>query len=81
MKIRKKEKYYLPELNRIIMCSPHNDLRHITLPKKALILKLQSNSVWCYLSIGDRAEALMTQSCFVSNGECNIFSLGMYLNT
>lgn len=66
------EKCYLPELNRIIMCSSHNDLRHGTPPKKAQfsILKLKSNSAWYYFSICDTAEALIIQSSFVSIKEC-----------
>lgn len=74
------EKYHLPELNRIIICSSHNDLQHSTPPKMALILKLQSNNALYYLSIYATAEALLIQSSFVSNKECYIFSLDKCLN-
>lgn len=61
------EKCHLPELNRIIMCSSHNDLQDSTPPKMALILKLQSNNALYYLSICDAAEALTIQTSFGSD--------------
>lgn len=57
------EKYHLPELSRIIICS--STMTYSTVAKMALILKLQSNNALYYLSIWAAAsllEAIMIQS-------------------